>query len=155
MQVVPLARYVAALGARDFVDAVADYHSTHVNPGELSLPPAFFGTIAQHFGRSRPLSSVAIVVTAYTPEGAIVRMRPQPDTCHFITGAEVVSFAKEDQVLDRVEAFLRAARDEFASKFRDAGLDDRAQRGYFRMLDMQACGAGVACDYEPKQRKWP
>ena len=76
-----LARCVIDFSAGEHIDELCSYHSQYINPNELTVPPCLFGTATTCLKTTFPNVKLAILIEAYSPEGAIQKTRPVPYVC--------------------------------------------------------------------------
>ena len=79
-----LARWVTSQGPHVYVDHLCEFHSTEVNPNELTIPPSLFGEVANLLPRSATDVKLDLITLAYSTEQVLPKVRPQPDVADFI-----------------------------------------------------------------------
>ena len=78
-QVVSLVKFVADVGAGEFIDELCHYHSSCINPNELSVCHSLFEEVVKHIPKRFVLTRIGLIKVAYNGDLVQARMRPQPD----------------------------------------------------------------------------
>ena len=95
-------------GGRGFVEDYLEWHSGTINPKEMSLPSTFFDSLCKTEElKGKPCAQLVLVVTNYTDEKKIVKMRPAPDVCKFIVGNDLERLARNPGVIDLMDDTAR------------------------------------------------
>ena len=79
-----LARWVTSQGPDAYVDALCEFHSSEVNPNELTISPTIFGETANLLPKGATDVKLDIITLAYCNEQKMLKVRPQPDVADFI-----------------------------------------------------------------------
>ena len=128
-----LARFVVDFRAVVHIDNICTHHSQHVNPNELTVPPALFSEITKQIKKSASKLKEALIIEAYTPEGAIKKARPLPDVADFIKTSDVKALSCREADIDATEDFFKHSTTKYEPMLRSF-MDARKVSSTLRML---------------------
>jgi hypothetical protein len=109
-QLLHIARYVTCQGAGRYIDMLSDFHSSEVNPNELTINATLLGDVATLIAKEFTNVKLDIVTLAYNPKLKLEKMRPQPDVADFIKCSDVKAIAIRPAELELVEQTLKHVR---------------------------------------------
>jgi hypothetical protein len=105
-----LSKFVMEMGSGEYIDQLANWHANNVNPQEISCSTKFYEDVTTSVHKRFVLVRLGICIAQYNNDCVTERTRPLPDSCKFISGAELASIAKMPDVLDKTEKFLVETR---------------------------------------------
>jgi hypothetical protein len=126
-QLLHLARYVTCQGAGRFIDMLSDFHSSEVNPNELTINASLLGDVAQHMPKDFNHVKLDIVTLAYNPTRKIEKMRPQPDVADFVKGSDAKAMALRVAELSLVEETMKTVRGHEEEQLRSFMTNSKAR----------------------------
>ena len=101
--VVGLVKFTADIGAAAYVDELAAFHSTMVNPNELSVSHTTFEECVRSIDKKYVLTRLALIKTACTVDKCVPKTRPTPDQANFVVKADFHALGSQVDKLDMLE----------------------------------------------------
>jgi hypothetical protein len=146
-----LAKFVIEMGFEgNYLEEVAEHHSQHINPTELSVSHTIFESIVSQIEAKHILVRLGLACAAFTAEKVEARVRPMPDVSRFFATSDFASLAKNKETLDQTEAYLRSIRADFTEVLCKHTTLANARK-FLRQNEMQTvrmiCGKPALAEY--------
>ena len=105
-----MARYSINFVNTTFVRQLVAWHSTHVNPKELSVSPRWLGDAAKALGKLFPHMLFGFTLVQYRGEEKLQQTRPLPDVSRSISLVELNNAMRDPTNISMGEDFCRDTR---------------------------------------------
>ena len=132
-----LSKWVAGLGARDFVTEFLSWHCAEVNPGEIMVEPSWLeGIIVNMAGF--PLIVLNMTELQHNTDHVRPQARPNPDVGNLFSSSDLTSLGTKPEMLKLVEEHLVQTRTDALPKLAALTNDAKALK-LLRVLEHRIC----------------
>ena len=92
------AKWLLALGLKDYCQEYLDWYSRNVNPTELACSPTWYEEECKIITNKFPLTMLTTALLQLSGDGRVTNMRPTPDTARFISSPEMSALVNNTEV---------------------------------------------------------